>query len=60
MKRPRYFTNQRSKKLLAILIGAIFVTLATFTVSAQQTSEAQFRVKNENSFNINIIQFKRV
>ncbi|MEG4802579.1 hypothetical protein QUB63_13240 [Microcoleus sp. ARI1-B5] len=60
MKRARYFTGQQPIKFLALLVGAIFVTLAAFTVSAQQTSEAQFRVKNENSFNINMIQFKRV
>jgi hypothetical protein len=60
MKRARYFTGKRPIKFLAFLIGAILVTLAAFTVSAQQTSEAQFRVKNENSFNINMIQFKRV
>ena len=59
MKRARYFTGQQPIKFLALLVGAIFVMLAAFTVSAQQTSEAQFRVKNENAFNINLIQFKR-
>jgi len=61
MKRARYFTTGKPPiKFLAILVGAIFLTLAAFTVSAQPTNEAQFRVKNENSFNINLIQFKRV
>ena len=47
-------------KFLAILVGVFFLILAGFTVSAQQTNEAQFRIKNENAFNINLIQFKRV
>src|SRR6476661_6638348 len=59
MKHARYFTEKRSIKLLAILVGVFFLILGAFTVSAQQTNEAQFRVKNENSFNINLIQFKR-
>ncbi|MEG4207032.1 hypothetical protein QUA20_24280 [Microcoleus sp. Pol7_A1] len=59
MKQPIFFTGRPQIKFLAILLGAIFLTLAAFTVSAQQTNEAQFRVKNENSFNINLIQFKR-
>ena len=58
MKQPRFFTGRPQIKFLAILLGAIFLTVAAFTVSAQQTNEAQFRVKNENSFNINLIQFK--
>lgn len=60
MKHARFITRQPQIKFLTIFIGAIFLTLAAFTVSAQQTSEAQFRVKNENTFNINLIQFKRV
>ncbi|MBD1826529.1 hypothetical protein NDI47_09955 [Microcoleus vaginatus GB1-A2] len=60
MKHARYFTGKTPIKFLAILVGAIFLILAAFTVSAQQTSEAQFRVKNENAFNINLIQFKRI
>ncbi|MEG4289689.1 hypothetical protein Q5692_14715 [Microcoleus sp. C2C3] len=47
-------------KFLAILVGVFFLILAGFTVSAQQTNEAQFRIKNENAFNINLIEFKRV
>jgi len=58
MKQARYFTGKAPIKFLAILVGAFFLILAAFTVSAQ-TSEAQFRVKNENTFNINLIQFKR-
>jgi len=60
MKHARYFTGKAPIKFLAILVGAFLFILAAFTVSAQQTSEAQFRVKNENTFNINFIQFKRV
>lgn len=60
MKHLIYFTMPQPIKFLAIFVGAILVTLAAFTVSAQQTSEAQFMVKNENSFNINLIQFKRI
>ena len=60
MKHARYFTGKGSIKFLTILVGAFFLILAAFTVSAQQTNEAQFRVKNENAFNINLIQFKRV
>jgi hypothetical protein len=60
MKDARYFTGKRTIKFLAILVGVVFLILAAFTVSAQQTNEAQFRVKNENAFNINLIQFKRV
>ncbi|MEG4961721.1 MULTISPECIES: hypothetical protein [unclassified Microcoleus] len=60
MKQARIFTGRPQIKFIAILLGAIFLTLAAFTVSAQQTNEAQFRVKNENSFNINLIQFKRI
>ena len=60
MKHARYFTGKRTIKFLAILVGVFFLILAAFTVSAQQTNEAQFRVKNENAFNINLIQFKRV
>jgi hypothetical protein len=60
MKNARYFTGKRTIKFLAILVGVFFLILAAFTVSAQQTNEAQFRVKNENAFNINLIQFKRV
>ncbi|MEG4167893.1 MULTISPECIES: hypothetical protein [unclassified Microcoleus] len=59
MKHARFITGRPQIKFLAILVGAFFLTLAAFTVSAQQTSEAQFRVKNENAFNINLIQFKR-
>lgn len=59
MKQARYFTGKAPIKFLAILVGAFFFILAAFTVSAQ-TSEAQFRVKNENAFNINLIQFKRI
>ena len=60
MKHARYFTRKGTIKILAILVGVFFVILAAFTVSAQQTNEALFRVKNENAFNINLIQFKRV
>jgi len=60
MKHARYFTAKGSIKFLAIFVGAFFLILAAFTVSAQPTNEAQFRVKNENAFNINLIQFKRV
>ncbi|MEG5034668.1 hypothetical protein [Microcoleus sp. AT3-D2] len=60
MKHARYFTGKAPIKFLAILVGAFFLILAAFTVSAQPTSEAQFRVKNENAFNINLIQFKRI
>ena len=60
MKYGRYFTGKRTLKFLAIGVGVFFLILAAFTVSAQQTNEAQFRVKNENAFNINLIQFKRV
>ncbi|WP_333355906.1 hypothetical protein [Microcoleus sp. B3-A4] len=60
MEHARFVTERSQIKFLAIFMGAIFLTLAAFTVSAQQTSEAQFRVKNENTFNINLIQFKRV
>ncbi|MEG4631725.1 hypothetical protein QUB56_19375 [Microcoleus sp. AR_TQ3_B6] len=60
MKHARYFAGNRTIKFLAILVGVFFLILAAFTVSAQQTNEAQFRVKNENAFNINLIQFKRV
>ncbi|AFZ05905.1 hypothetical protein Osc7112_1374 [Oscillatoria nigro-viridis PCC 7112] len=59
MKHARFITGRPQIKFLGILVGAFFLTLAAFTVSAQQTSEAQFRVKNENAFNINLIQFKR-
>jgi hypothetical protein len=59
MKHARFVTGRPQIKFLAIWVGAIFLTLAAFTVSAQQTNEAQFRVKNENTFNINLIQFKR-
>src|SRR6476661_214187 len=60
MKHARFITGRQKIKFLAILVGAFFLMLAAFTVSAQQTSEAQFRVKNENAFNINLIQFKRI
>ena len=60
MKHARYFTRNGTIKFLAIWVGVFFLILAAFTVSAQQTNEAQFRVKNENAFNINLIQFKRV
>jgi hypothetical protein len=60
MKHARYFTGKGTIKFLTILVGVFFLSLAAFTVSAQQTNEAQFRVKNENAFNINLIQFKRV
>ncbi len=60
MKHARYFTRKGTIKILAIWVGVFFVILAAFTVSAQQTNEAQFRVKNENAFNINLIQFKRI
>jgi hypothetical protein len=60
MKHARYFTGKGTLKFLAILVGVFFLIIAAFTVSAQQTSEAQFRVKNENAFNINLIQFKRI
>jgi hypothetical protein len=60
MKHAISFTGKGSIKFLAILVGVFFWIIAAFTVSAQQTSEAQFRVKNENAFNINLIQFKRV
>ncbi|WP_445176824.1 hypothetical protein [Microcoleus sp.] len=60
MKHARYLTGKRTIKFLAILVGVFFLIIAAFTVSAQQTNEAQFRVKNENAFNINLIQFKRV
>jgi hypothetical protein len=60
MEHARFVTGRPQIKFLAIFLGAIFLTLAAFTVSAQQTNDAQFRVKNENTFNINLIQFKRV
>ena len=60
MKHAKYFTGKKPIKFLAILVGVFFLILAAFTVSAQQTNEAQFRVKNENAFNINSIQFKRI
>jgi len=61
MKHARYFTGKSSIKFFAILAGVFFLILAAFTVSAQPpTNEAQFRVKNENAFNINLIQLKRV
>ena len=60
MKHARYFTGNGTIKFLGILVGIFFLILAAFTVSAQQTNEAQFRVKNENAFNINLIQFKRI
>lgn len=59
MEHVRFVTGRSQIKFIAIFLGAIFLTLAAFTVSAQQTSEAQFRVKNENTFNVNLIQFKR-
>jgi hypothetical protein len=51
--------GKKTIKFFAIWVGVFFLILAAFTVSAQQTNEAQFRVKNENAFNINLIQFKR-
>ena len=60
MEHARYFTRKGTIKFLAILVGVFLLIIAAFTVSAQQTNEAQFRVKNENAFNINLIQFKRV
>ncbi|MEP6514561.1 hypothetical protein [Microcoleus vaginatus] len=60
MEHARFVTGRSQIKFLAIFMGAIFLTLAAFTVGAQQTNDAQFRVKNENTFNINLIQFKRV
>ncbi|MEG4943985.1 hypothetical protein [Microcoleus sp. F4-D5] len=60
MKHTIYLTVRPQIKLLSIFLGVIFLTVAALTVSAQQTNEALFRVKNENSFNINLIQFKRV
>ncbi|EGK90673.1 hypothetical protein D0A34_12180 [Microcoleus vaginatus PCC 9802] len=60
MKHALFVTGKPKIQLLAIFLGATFLTLAAFTVSAQQTNNAQFRVKNENTFNINLIQFKRV
>ena len=60
MKHARYFMGKRTIKFLAIWVGVFYLILAAFTVSAQQTNEAQFRVKNENAFNINLIQFKRI
>jgi len=59
MEHARFVMGRPQIKFLAILVGAFFLILAAFTVSAQQSSEAQFRVKNENAFNINLIQFKR-
>lgn len=60
MKYARFVTGKPQIKFLALLVGTFFLMIAAFTVSAQQTSEAKFRVKNENSFNINLIQFKRI
>ena len=60
MKHARYFTGKGKIQFLAIGVGVFFLIIAAFTVSAQQTNEAQFRVKNENAFNINLIQFKRI
>src|SRR6476620_979127 len=60
MEQARFVTGRSQIKFLAIFMGAIFLTIAAFTVNAQQTGEAQFRVKNENTFNINLIQFKRI
>ena len=60
MKYARYFTGKGTIKFLAIWVGGFFLIIAAFTVSAQQTNEAQFRVKNENAFNINLIHFKRI
>lgn len=60
MKRTHYFTGNRQIKFIIVLLAAVFVLLATFRVTAQPTDTAQFRVKNDNSFNINLIQFKRV
>ena len=60
MKYARYFTGKGTIKYLAIWVGVFFLIIAAFTVSAQQTNEAQFRVKNENAFSINLIHFKRI
>ncbi|MEG4215778.1 hypothetical protein QUA27_09655 [Microcoleus sp. Pol14C6] len=60
MEQAKFVTGRPQIKFLAIFMGAFFLALAAFTVSAQQTGEAQFRVKNENTFNINLIQFKRI
>jgi hypothetical protein len=59
MKRTSYFTATQKRKFIALAIAAFFVAIAAFTVTAQTTDTAQFRVKNENSFDINLIQFKR-
>ncbi|MGL5065531.1 MAG: hypothetical protein ACRC62_36640 [Microcoleus sp.] len=59
MKLPKQFSKIQPLKLITILLAATFVVLAVIRVSAQPTETAQFRVKNENSFDINLIQFKR-
>lgn len=59
MKLLKQFSRIQPIQLITILLAATFVILAVLRVSAQPTETAQFRVKNENSFNINLIQFKR-
>ncbi|NJL66461.1 MAG: hypothetical protein HC849_10515 [Oscillatoriales cyanobacterium RU_3_3] len=59
MKLPQQFTKIRYIKFITILLAATFAILAAFKIGAQPTETAQFRVRNENSFNINLIQFKR-
>jgi hypothetical protein len=60
MKRTHYLTGNRQIKFITVLLAAIFGLVVAFKVSAQPNDTAQFRVKNEHSFNINLIQFKRV
>jgi hypothetical protein len=60
MKRQNHFITRSQIKFTTVMIAAFLAILAIVKVSAQLTDVAQFRVKNENSFNINLIQFKRV
>lgn len=60
MKSDKYFTQNRKIRFTAVFLTAICVLAAAFRVTAQPTDAAQFRVQNENNFNINLIQFKRV
>jgi hypothetical protein len=59
MKSIHDLSRNQQVKFITIVLAATFMLIAAFRVSAQPNDTAQFRVKNENSFNINLIQFKR-
>jgi hypothetical protein len=60
MKSVHDIIRNQQVRFITIVLAAMFMLIAAFRVSAQPNDVAQFRVKNENSFHINLIQFKRV